>query len=129
MIFKPQAEEKGIDFIFRCPKHYPQFIYADEKRIRQILINLLSNVIKFTQHAGVEFYLNYRNQVAQFTVKGTGSRQITCSNLLFLLIRMAKEAIVFIINTCNIIEIFNCCYFLACFCELLKSNLKRNTLR
>ena len=72
LMFRPQAHDKGIDFIFKPPKHYPKFVIADEKRLRQILINLLSNAIKFTHQGHVEFSLRYRNQVAEFMINDTG---------------------------------------------------------
>ena len=72
LMFRPQAIDKGIDFIFSPPKKYPKFVIADEKRLRQILINLLSNAIKFTHSGHVEFKLNYKNQVAEFIVSDTG---------------------------------------------------------
>jgi len=72
LMFRPQAENKGIDFIFNCPEKLPKYVAADEKRVRQILINLLSNAIKFTHQGRVEFSLQYKNQVAEFTVKDTG---------------------------------------------------------
>ena len=42
-MFRVQAAAKGIDFVFKRPAVLPVVVYADEKRLRQILINLLSN--------------------------------------------------------------------------------------
>ena len=42
-MFRLQAAAKGIDFVFKRPAVLPVVVYADEKRLRQILINLLSN--------------------------------------------------------------------------------------
>ncbi len=71
-LFAPQAENKGLEFIYQRPKNLPAVVIADEKRLRQILINLLSNAIKYTIDGQVEFSVNYRNQVAEFLVKDTG---------------------------------------------------------
>lgn len=73
MIFKPQAEQKHLDFIFNLPPKFPNYVIADEKRVRQILINVLSNAIKFTEQGSVEFSLRYKNQVAEFTISDTGA--------------------------------------------------------
>ena len=40
-MFRLQAAAKGIDFVFKRPAVLPVVVYADEKRLRQILINLL----------------------------------------------------------------------------------------
>ena len=71
-MFRIQAESKGIDFIFRCPKNLPDVVHTDERRVRQILINLLSNAIKFTDRGQVIFDVTYRGQVAVFTVEDSG---------------------------------------------------------
>ncbi|MGH1484847.1 MAG: hybrid sensor histidine kinase/response regulator [Cellvibrionaceae bacterium] len=72
LMFRPQAEAKGLEFIFDCPEKFPHYVIADEKRVRQILINLLSNAIKFTETGHVKFSLHYKSQVAEFTVSDTG---------------------------------------------------------
>jgi CheY-like chemotaxis protein len=47
-------------------------VYADEKRLRQVLINLLSNALKFTQNGSVQFVVHYRSPVAEFEIIDTG---------------------------------------------------------
>ncbi len=71
-MFRFQAEEKGLQFEYRCVDRLPELVKTDEKRLRQILINLLSNAIKYTQQGGVSLQLAYRNQVAEFIVRDTG---------------------------------------------------------
>jgi CheY-like chemotaxis protein len=45
---------------------------ADGKRLRQVMMNLISNAIKFTPEGTVSVDLKYRNQVAYFSVIDTG---------------------------------------------------------
>ncbi len=71
-MFRLQAAAKGIEFHFQPPDFLPPVVYADEARLRQVLINLLSNAIKFTQSGSVRFTIEYRSPVAEFRVIDTG---------------------------------------------------------
>lgn len=48
LLFKPQAEGKGLRFIFDAPNDFPENLIFDPTRVRQCVSNLLSNAIKFT---------------------------------------------------------------------------------
>jgi signal transduction histidine kinase/DNA-binding NarL/FixJ family response regulator len=69
-ICRIRAEEKGINFQYEPDADLPVGIAADEKRLRQVLINLLGNAIKFTDRGsvtlGVERVVVDCDQTAQF---------------------------------------------------------------
>jgi CheY-like chemotaxis protein/two-component sensor histidine kinase len=67
-----QAQAKGIALVLDAPPGLPEFVHADPKRLRQVLINLITNAIKFTDHGSVTLKVDYRNQLATFTVIDTG---------------------------------------------------------
>ncbi|MGL5063778.1 MAG: PAS domain S-box protein [Microcoleus sp.] len=54
-IFALKTQQKSIQFTYEALTPLPQRIYADEKRLRQILINILSNAVKFTDTGSVTF--------------------------------------------------------------------------
>ncbi len=78
---KIRAHQKGIQFIYQPSPNLPDRIIADEKRLRQVLLNLLSNGIKFTSSGSVTLTID-RNPTTviekneecliRFQVKDTG---------------------------------------------------------
>src|SRR5436190_311407 len=53
--FRQLASDKGLDFKVKFDANLPQTIRTDDKRLQQIVLNLLSNAFKFTSKGGVTF--------------------------------------------------------------------------
>ncbi|MDP1686394.1 ATP-binding protein, partial [Hydrogenophaga sp.] len=71
-MFELQASAKGLRFVFETGSRLPDTVRADEKRLRQILINLLGNAVKFTQVGQVRLRVTHAREMAQFEVHDTG---------------------------------------------------------
>jgi signal transduction histidine kinase len=52
-MISPLIEEKGLTFQVAISENVPLTIYSDKNRIKQVLINLLSNATKFTESGGI----------------------------------------------------------------------------
>ncbi|MEG3877339.1 ATP-binding protein [Microcoleus sp. herbarium7] len=57
-ISRIKAEQKNIDFHYQPTANLPDGIAADEKRLRQVLLNLLGNAIKFTDNGSVNLEIS-----------------------------------------------------------------------
>ena len=53
-ILRPRSESKGIDFDITIADHLPLALHLDELRLRQIILNLAANAIKFTEKGSVD---------------------------------------------------------------------------
>jgi PAS domain S-box-containing protein len=71
-IFQNQAKQKNIHFIYEVLSPLPKIIEVDAKRLRQILLNLLSNALKFTLQGEVKFQINYQHEKLRFQIEDTG---------------------------------------------------------
>lgn len=78
-ICRIRAEQKGIAFIYEADPNLPAGICADEKRLRQVLLNLLGNAIKFTDKGSVTLLIERVIETEssdfsnlRFSVKDTG---------------------------------------------------------
>lgn len=77
-LFKFQAQQKGVELSVTIHENVPCFVYADALRLKQVLVNLISNAIKFTFigriHVDIQVVSEFQERVfaIQFSVKDTG---------------------------------------------------------
>jgi signal transduction histidine kinase/DNA-binding response OmpR family regulator/purine-cytosine permease-like protein len=71
-LFELQAAGRGIGFRCVVDGTLPAVVRADEKRLRQILINLLGNAVKFTARGQVTLKVTHQREMARFEISDTG---------------------------------------------------------
>ncbi|MFY1685697.1 HAMP domain-containing protein [Micromonospora sp. WMMD730] len=75
--FAPQAEDKNLDFQVRVAKELPPALVTDAQRLQQILRNMLSNAVKFTDNGAVTLRIAPAAENAVFDVPAlTNARQV-----------------------------------------------------
>jgi signal transduction histidine kinase/DNA-binding response OmpR family regulator len=67
-LMKPYADEKGLHLRVKYNFPLPETITTDPTRIKQILLNLCSNAIKFTNDGNVEVIVNYQRKNNEFSI-------------------------------------------------------------
>jgi signal transduction histidine kinase len=58
-MFSVGTTEKGIVILFNCDDSVPEVIVTDEQRIKQVLLNLLSNAMKFTAKGSITVNVHF----------------------------------------------------------------------
>ncbi|MBD1821580.1 AAA family ATPase [Cyanobacteria bacterium FACHB-DQ100] len=71
-ICRIKAEQKGVSLIYQPLSPLPKVIRADDKRLRQVLLNLLGNAVKFTETGTIAFKVGYHEQKLRFQVEDSG---------------------------------------------------------
>ncbi|HTW65771.1 MAG TPA: ATP-binding protein [Bryobacteraceae bacterium] len=72
-----RAQQKGLEFSLVIDPKIPDLVASDPVRLRQILVNLVGNAVKFTSSGGVTISVHLESQdrestLVRFTVKDTG---------------------------------------------------------
>ena len=71
-MFELQARNKGLGFSYTPSDDLPSVVRADERRLRQILINVLGNAVKFTPRGHIGFGVECRLGMTTFEIRDTG---------------------------------------------------------
>lgn len=71
-MFSLQAQEKNLMLDLRMAEDVPEIIIGDQNRVGQVLINLISNAVKFTQEGEVWISIQPRDKLLEFSVADTG---------------------------------------------------------
>jgi signal transduction histidine kinase/DNA-binding response OmpR family regulator len=72
-----RAHQKGLELVYRVAPSVPEYLVGDPMRLRQVILNLVGNAIKFTEHGEVSVDVDVDTQEAErvmlhVTVKDTG---------------------------------------------------------
>ena len=76
-LYAIQADQKNIDLVYRIDEKVPQIVVVDVTRLRQVLVNLVSNAIKFTEQGEIYIVVSVASEKEGkvkllFTVRDTG---------------------------------------------------------
>ncbi|MBN1182137.1 MAG: PAS domain S-box protein [Bacteroidales bacterium] len=72
-IYKPSAEDAGLDIYVECGLSDDEgILYTDMVRLRQVLVNLIGNALKYTNKGYIKFGYVKENNVLKFYVEDTG---------------------------------------------------------
>ena len=71
-MFELQARNKGLGFTYQASDELPPVVRVDERRLRQILINVLGNAVKFTLRGEVGLHVESRLGMVNFEIRDSG---------------------------------------------------------
>jgi signal transduction histidine kinase/ActR/RegA family two-component response regulator len=71
-MFRPMAEERGLEFSMRLQLPEADAVVLDELRVRQILVNLLANAVRYTNEGQVAVRLLWKDETLLIEVLDTG---------------------------------------------------------
>lgn len=81
-MFQLKAQEKSLQLVFERPPNLPQYVITDEGKLRQVLINLLANAIKFTKSGSVTLRVGVRDGAKEEKKVGQQSSKAADDKLL-----------------------------------------------
>ena len=74
-----KADDKGLSLFLEFDKNLPKFLYGDEVRIKQVITNILTNSVKYTEKGSVTFSIGFKrideeldSVILIVTIKDTG---------------------------------------------------------
>ena len=71
-MFNLRAKEKGLSLVVERSSDVPRFIHADQGKLRQSLINIMENAVKFTTQGGITLRVTSEGHTIFFEVEDTG---------------------------------------------------------
>lgn len=67
-----RADQKGVRFITELDRDLPTFVLFDQRRLRQVILNLLDNALKFTNSGRITFSAQITDATLRVAVEDTG---------------------------------------------------------
>jgi len=71
-LFQPSARQRGLSLAWWVGPDLPPRVWLDEMRLRQVLVNLISNAIKYTTEGGITISIDWENDQLSIEVEDTG---------------------------------------------------------
>jgi signal transduction histidine kinase/ActR/RegA family two-component response regulator len=72
VLLSPQAAAKGITLVEKIDEKVPKLIFSDATRLRQVVVNLIGNAIKFTAQGTVQLNVRSEGDMLIFEVQDSG---------------------------------------------------------
>ena len=69
-----RAEKKGLRFVVQVPEDIPSILFGDEIRIKQVVTNILTNAVKYTEEGSVTLSVDYERQAGDAILLKVGVR-------------------------------------------------------